>query len=206
MKLRPYWIFFVLSALAIGGFVGALGYNEINNARNHAPQIPYEKPLPNFSLTAHNGKTVDKISMIGKVWVADFIFTTCPGPCQQMSRKMKEIQDALAGTKDVELVSFTVNPEQDTPEVLAKYGQKYGAADNWLFLTGPKKAIYDLGVQGFQLPVVDTGDAGKLEDQFIHSTKLAVVDREGNVRAYFDGQAPDVAQQVAASVRHWLLN
>lgn len=206
MKLRPYWIFFVFSALAVGGFVGALGFNEIQNARRQGPQVSIEKPLPPFSLTAHTGKTVDKISMIGKVWVADFIFTTCPGPCQQMSRRMKEIQDQLADVKNAELVSFTVNPGQDTPEVLARYGQKYGAGDKWIFLTGPKKAIYDLAQNGFQLSVVDTGGEGKLEDQFIHSTKLAVVDRAGNVRAYFDGEAPDVAQQVAASVRHWLLN
>lgn len=207
MKIKSYWLFFVLSALSVCAFVGFLAWNEIQHATRHAPQVSLEKPVPNFSFAAHNGSTVSRAELLGKVWIADFIFTSCPGPCLKMSAQMKEIQDALARENDVRLVSFTVNPEMDTPEVLAAYGKKFGAGPNWFFLTGSKKELYDLAEKGFLLAAVDTNDgSGRLEDKFIHSEKFALVDRSGNIRAYFDGADPTTPQKLAAAARHWLAN
>ena len=204
MKMRSYWLVFLGSALSVATFVGFLAYNEIRNDKaTVAPNLT--RPLPPFSLAAHNGTTISQAELLGKVWVADFIFTNCPGPCLKMSGVMQEIQNRVGTNPDVRLVSFTVNPEMDTPPVLAKYAEKFGAKPNWLFLTGEKQKIYDLAQKGFLLSAVDTGDgSGKLEDQFIHDTKFAIVDRSGAVRTYIDSSEPNASAKVAAAVQHYL--
>ncbi len=205
MKIRSYWIFFIASAICVGGFTGYLAYNEFQHNKTVAPVVAFERSLPAFSFAAHNGTTVSKTELLGKVWIADFIFTSCPGPCLKMSSEMREIQSRLSGNSDVRFVSFTVNPEIDTPPVLAKYAEKFSAGPNWLFLTGTKLALYDLAEKGFLLSAVDTGDgSGKLEDKFIHDTKFAVVDKNGVIRTYINGTDDDAATKVVAAVEHYL--
>ncbi len=204
--MRSYWFLFAGSALAVASFVGFLAFNEIQHHKTHeTPVEAFSKPLPAFSFSAHNGATVSKMELLGKVWVADFIFTSCPGPCLKMSSQMREVQALLNGNPDVRFVSITVNPEVDTPAVLAQYAEKFSAGPNWLFLTGGRKEIYDLAENGFLLSAVDTGDgSGKLEDKFIHDTKFAIVDKSGTIRQYVDGTSDDAARKVAAAVRHFL--
>ncbi|MEO7934470.1 MAG: SCO family protein [Chthoniobacterales bacterium] len=203
--MRSYWIFFIASAIGVGGFTGYLAYNEIQHNKTVSPTVAFERPLPAFSFAAHNGTTVSKTELLGKVWVADFIFTSCPGPCLKMSAQMREIQSRLEKTTGVRFVSFTVNPEIDTPTVLAKYAEKFSAGPNWLFLTGSKQNLYDLAEKGFLLSAVDTGDgSGKLEDKFIHDTKFAIVDKSGTIRTYINGTDEDAATKVVAAVEHYL--
>ncbi|HEX8372656.1 MAG TPA: SCO family protein [Chthoniobacterales bacterium] len=203
--MRSYWIFFVASAICVGSFVGFLAFNEIQHNKAVTARVAFERPLPAFSFTDHTGGAVSKTSLLGKVWVADFIFTTCPGPCQKMSSQMREIQKRLAKNNDVRFVSFTVNPETDTPKVLAKYAEKFEAGPHWSFLTGGKEELYTLAEKGFLLSAVDTGDgSGKIEDKFIHDTKFAIVDRTGTIRSYIDGTADDAATKVVAAVEHYL--
>jgi len=206
VKVRSYWVVFAVSVLCVLGFVGFLAINEINHHKTHEnPSVAFAKPLPPFSFAAHNGTTISQAELLGKVWVADFIFTSCPGPCLKMSAQMREMQILLKDHADVRFVSFTVNPEMDTPPVLAKYAEKWNAGPNWFFLTGNKKQIYDLAEKGFLLSAVDTGDgSGKLEDKFIHDTKFAIVDRSGTIRSYIDGTAHDAPAKVAAAVEHYL--
>jgi len=207
MKIRSYWLVFAVSAVALLGFIGYRDTSEMRHADRHSAVANVEKPVPNFSFAAHNGSTISRLDLLGKVWVADFIFTSCPGPCLEMSRQMQAIQTSLADQKDFRLVSFSVNPEVDTPATLNEYGRKFAAGPHWYFLTGDKQAIYDIAEKGFLLSAVDTGDgSGRLEDRFIHSTKFAVVDRRGNIRGYYDGDHADVSQQITAAVRHWLAN
>lgn len=204
--MRSYWIFFTVSVLCVIGFVGSLAYNEIQHNKTHdTPSVAFAKPLPAFSFAAHNGTTVSKTELLGKVWIADFIFTSCPGPCLKMSAQMREIQSRLEKNPDIRFVSFTVNPEIDTPPVLAKYAEKFSAGPNWLFLTGTKKDLYDLAENGFLLTAVDTGDgSGKLEDKFIHDTKFAIVDKTGTIRAYINGTDEDAASKIVAVAEHYL--
>src|SRR5579871_2125300 len=102
-------------------------------------------PVGDFSLTDRGGQTVTQADLLGKVWVASFVFTRCNGPCPQVTATMAQLQEAFANQPDVRLVTFTVDPAHDDPRELADYARRYGAdPQRWLFLTGPEKKIYDL--------------------------------------------------------------
>jgi protein SCO1/2 len=134
--------------------------------------------VPDFQLTSQTGQPVDRHSLMGHVWVADFIFTTCPGPCPMMSARMRELQTATASTPDVQLVSFTVDPTHDTPDVLAAYGKHFLAQpERWHFLTGAQTTLNHVGFNGFHLNPVD----GSLD----HSTRFVLVDRNARIRGYY---------------------
>jgi protein SCO1/2 len=163
-------------------------------------EFPIIKELPDFSLTERAGGTVTRADLLGKIWVADFIFTTCKGPCPLMTTRMSQVQAKLTAEAfpDLRFVSITVDPETDTPEALSKYADNYGAEkERWLFLTGAKAAIYALvGKDGFLLPVGESPDEPGL---ITHSVKFALVDKEGRIRAYFDGTSePDVLRLAKA--------
>src|SRR5690606_30463241 len=127
--------------------------------------------LPDFSLTERSGRAVSLEDLKGKVWVADFFYSTCPGPCPMMTSRLSEIHKKLAADENVRVVSITTDPQKDTPEILQAYAKNFGASDRWLFLTGEKGAIFTLAEKGFKLSV--TEDPGAPEP-IIHSTKLVL--------------------------------
>jgi protein SCO1 len=134
--------------------------------------------VPPFQLTSQTGEAFERKALDGHVWVADFIFTTCPGPCPRMSSQMHQIQTATADTPDLKLVSFTVDPAHDTPEVLAAYGKHFLAQPGrWYFLTGPQARLDEIGRGSFKLNPVD----GTLD----HSTRFVLVDRAARIRGYY---------------------
>lgn len=115
--------------------------------------------VPEFSFVERNGRRVGLSDLRGKVWIANFIYTHCTETCPLQTAQMARLQADLGGGGDVRLVSITVDPEQDTPEVLAEYARGYGAdSERWLFLTGEKAAIYRLAQEGFHLSAVDPTD------------------------------------------------
>jgi len=145
-------------------------------------------PVPDFALVERNGKPVTLADLRGKVWIADFIFTHCAGPCPLMTMRMAKLQDALQAT-DLRLVSFTVDPERDTPEVLTKYADQYGAdRERWWFLTGDKGAIHGLCTNGFRLAVIENADG---TSQPGHSTMFVLVDRKAQIRGYYESTDDD---------------
>lgn len=150
--------------------------------------------VPPFALTERNGRTITNQDLAGKIWVADFIYTTCPGPCPLITAGMAKIQNAVAKDPNVQLVTFTVDPETDTPAVLAKYADTYGADPNrWWFLTGPEKPLYDLIQNGFFQVVQNNSGQPPQPGQYkvTHSTYLALVDADGNVRGFYSGVDAD---------------
>jgi protein SCO1/2 len=156
--------------------------------------LPKIASVPPFALTERSGKTVTNRDLSGKIWVADFIYTTCPGPCPIITAGMARIQAAVAQDPQVQLVSFTVDPDTDTPPVLAAYADKFGADPNrWWFLTGPKKPLYDLIQKGFLQVLQDNTGQPPLDGQYkvTHSTYLALVDGDGNLRGFYDGVGAD---------------
>src|SRR5258708_3208478 len=113
-----------------------------------ARKLPDYGLVPEFQLTAQTGLTFDSKVLNGNIWVADFMFTTCPGPCPRMTSQMHEIQQATS----VKLVSFTVDPDRDTPPGLAQYAQAHHASpERWSFLTGPQATLNHLGLDVFRL-------------------------------------------------------
>lgn len=149
------------------------------------------KPLPilgtvsDFRLTNQLGQAVSLADLRGHVWIADFIFTRCPGPCLKMTRQMKEL--ALAVGPETRLVSLTTDPEFDTPQVLKTYGDRFGAdAKRWIFLTGPKEDVTRLGVQSLKLTALEKKpeERESAGDLFVHSTIFVLVDKQGRMRAF----------------------
>ncbi len=173
------------------------------------------KPLPmlghvaDFALTNQLGQPVSLAGLHGHVWVADLIFTRCAGPCPKMTRQMKELQDALQATSRAKLVTLTTDPDYDTPAVLKRYAEKFGAdPGRWWFLTGSKKQIFDLAVGSLKLTAVEKpeGERASPVDLFVHSTIFVVVDQRGQLRGIFEttgeGVEPQqVRGQLLAAVR-----
>jgi cytochrome oxidase Cu insertion factor (SCO1/SenC/PrrC family) len=155
--------------------------------------------VPSFELVNQGAQPFGSEQLAGKIWIADFIFTTCPGPCPIISTRMSELQNPLEKT-DVHLISFTVDPEKDTPEVLRDYAEKLHAKpQRWDFLTGTRAAIYSLARDGFKLAVSDEGgEAGAP----VHTTRVVLVDRHGAIRGYYDALAPDAVTKLLADANH----
>ena len=151
------------------------------------PEIDYGS-VPDFSLTDQDGKTVTRAGLAGKVWIADFIFTNCAGTCPMITGEMQKLQDALPA--EVHMVSFSVDPDRDTPDVLAGYANKSRADKvRWHFLTGEKGRLYDLSIKGFKLALDDSG--GTEVEPITHSTRLVLVDKQGKIRGYYGGTDQD---------------
>ncbi|HYR85292.1 MAG TPA: SCO family protein [Terriglobia bacterium] len=162
------------------------------------PELIRYYPVPEFSLIERNGKAVTRDDLAGKVWVADFIFTNCGGTCPMMTEEMRKLQDVLP--PEIRLVSFTVDPSRDTADVLAKYAKKYGAdEERWWFLTGDTQALYDLSIKGFKLALEDTG--GTKTEPITHSTRFALVDRQGMIRGYYGGTEDEELKRLSADAR-----
>jgi protein SCO1/2 len=159
-----------------------------------ASGLPRLGLVPTFALTERSGRTITNNDLFNKIWVADFIYTTCPGPCPLVTAGMARVQQAVANDPAVQLVTFTVDPTTDTPPVLAAYASHFGADKNrWWFLTGSEKAMDNLIENGFHLPVVDNSGKPAEPGQYkvTHSTQVALVDGSGVVRGYYDGIGPD---------------
>lgn len=156
--------------------------------REEAP--PKLSSLPGFSFTDQGGDTVRLDDLLGEAWVADFIFTRCPGPCPLMSKKMQQLGPLLP--EGVKRVSFSVDPDHDTPEVLTAYAERYGvqgggAGGDWIFLTGDREGLWELSHDGFKMGVdAAEGDLPQQQGPIIHSTRFVLVDGEGVVRGYYD--------------------
>ena len=154
--------------------------------------------VPEFMLINQDGKNFGSTDLRGKIWIADFIYTTCPGPCPMISNRMSELQDPLKNT-DVHLISFTVDPAKDTPQVLRGYAEKLGAENGrWDFLTGAQSTIYNLSRNGFKLAV------GEDKGMPVHSTRMILVDRHGAIRGYYDAAEADAVTKLVADTTHLL--
>lgn len=185
------WIiaFLALAALCVAAV-------QFQQMRPRDSKLDHNGPAPEFTFTAQDGSVVSTGDLRGKVWVTNFIFTRCAGPCPVMTSRMAEINDALKGKgMDVALVSMTVDPEYDSPKILKAYGEKVGATpDVWKFLTGPKDQIEAVS-KGF-LQALSKEPSGVP----IHSTRFIVVDRDGQMRSFRDGADPESVQQLLVDI------
>jgi protein SCO1/2 len=195
--------------------------------------------VPEFTLRERSGKLVTKGDLLGKVWVTDFIFTRCADECPLASQRMARLQAAFATQADFRLVSITVDPEHDTPDVLSQYAANFGAeTQRWLFLTGDKTVIYRLVQKGFHLGVVDpndqrqssvpllpfhlrhlalpvfapavawahhgSGHQEKGRQAILHSLRFVLVDRQGQIRGYYDSNDEEALRRLQRHVKRLL--
>jgi protein SCO1 len=191
---KAWFIAGLIGALVVGGELFWL-----KSSRKHPVRdMPVLAQVPDFSFTTETGATLTKKDLKGKIWIANFIFTRCAGPCPIMTDKMRQMQMAtrLMAGGNVQLISVTVDPAYDTPEVLSKYGGKIGSnPDRWSFLTGDPAKIEEFITKGMLLGLSKDG-----QDMPVHSQKFAIVDREGYIRAYRDLADVAVIPEILADV------
>lgn len=176
--------------------------------------------VPDFALIERSGREVRLADFRDTIWLVDFIYTECQETCPTQSQQMASLQREFVAERDLRLVSITVDPAHDTPQVLASYADRYGAdPERWLFLTGPKATIYALARDGFKLGVVDPTDqqasAGMLPSLgprpafathgsgslVIHSPRFVLVDRQARIRAYHEPNAPESLARLRENLR-----
>ncbi|MEA2626579.1 MAG: hypothetical protein QOD06_2624 [Candidatus Binatota bacterium] len=139
--------------------------------------------VPEFSLVERSGRPVRMADLRGTPWVASFLFTRCSGSCPTLSRELGRLERRLGSR--ARLVSFTVDPTHDTPEILRRYAEQVGApSSRWLFLTGDRAALHDVVQQGFRLSIAEEPSADPGE-AVTHSSRVALVDRDGRIRGYY---------------------
>jgi protein SCO1/2 len=156
--------------------------------------LPVLAQLPDFRLIERNGQPLGLAELKGKVWIADFIFTRCPGPCPRMSSRMAALQRDLRSEEAFRLVSISVDPEFDTREVLTKYADRYEADEHrWFFLTGGKIAIHQLAKSGFRV--------GGVDDVTLHTTRFVLIDRQGRVRGYYSSSDEEELRKLRSDAR-----
>jgi protein SCO1/2 len=196
---RAWKLTLILIPLVTAAMLFWLRQVQVNHLSNRP--LPSLGTVPTFQLVNQDAQPFGSEQLAGKIWIADFIFTTCPGPCPIISTRMSELQRPLEKS-DVHLVSFTVDPEKDTPEVLRAYADKLRKQPfRWDFLTGPRDAIHSLSRDGFKLGLSE----GAEEDGGpIHTTRFVLVDRRGFIRGYYDALAPDAVTKLLADTNHLL--
>ena len=156
-------------------------------------ELPEIGNVPQFEFTNSDGNIVTLDNLKGKVWVADFIFTTCTMACPMMTGNMNIVHKKFKKNDNVRLVSISVYPEYDTPEVLKNYASQYDAdTEKWLFLTGKEDAVKDIIRDGFKI--------GDYEDIIFHSEKFALVDKKGIIRAYYNGMKSEDMKQLKKDI------
>ena len=148
--------------------------------------LPVYAQLPDFSLVNRDGSTVRLEDLAGRAWVADFVFTRCPASCPMMSARMARLERDLPEDLNVRMVSISVDPGHDTPEVLQGYAERFQAPDRWLFLTGEREAVRSLCVEGFKLGLDMEPAPGMGPEPILHSTRFVLVDGEGRIRGYYE--------------------
>ncbi len=198
------WLVWSGLGVLVGLILGAFAYARLGPARSAGPPLPVLSQVTNFTLTNQWGEVVTAGRLRGRPWLAEIIFTRCPGPCVRMTRNLAELQHRLPSRPPVQLVTLTADPAHDTPEVLRAYAGRFGAnPDRWWFLTGPQAHIYEVATRQLLLAVAENPDPANAppDELFIHSTRLVLVDAEGRVRAFYDGEAPASQQQVLADLR-----
>ncbi|HSF43889.1 MAG TPA: SCO family protein [Thermoanaerobaculia bacterium] len=166
---------------------------------------PVLSQVPDFRLTNRDGRPVRLADLSGAPWVADFIFTRCPASCPMMTARMARFGRDLPKDLPVRLVSFSVDPEHDTPEVLERYAKSFSAPDRWLFLTGTREQIRSLSIEGFKLglemdpPPAPPGITAP--EPILHSTRFVLVDGEGRIRGYYEAFDEEAMKRLETDLR-----
>jgi len=196
----------VAGVLVLGAvLVSAATWSVFRYGIERSPGLPVLGTVPEFSLIASSGAPLSQQDLAGTVWVADFIFTRCPGICPILSAQMAKLQAALprAASGPVRLVSFSVDPANDTPEALRAYAERFRAdSERWWFVTGERQALYSLISDGFHLAVAERPESENTDGQGLitHSDRFVLVDRDLRIRGYYFGTEEASVQQLVRDI------
>lgn len=171
-----------------------LAFLYVNMLHRKPVPLPVYGAIADFSLTDQNGKPAGLNGLKGKIWVADFMFTSCKTICPMLTKNMGALYKEHAGDNDLRFVSITVDPGTDTPAVLKAYAAKHEATSGqWLFLSGPSDLIKQLAVKSFMI--------GGVEDILMHSGLFTLVDRKGHIRGYYEGTDPEAMGKLREAIK-----
>ncbi|MCZ6602759.1 MAG: DUF420 domain-containing protein, partial [Planctomycetota bacterium] len=185
-----------LIVVALASLGSALVASSLRGQDEVGGAPPVLGKVGDFDLIAQDGERLRRSDLRGTVWIADFIFTRCAGPCPIMTSRMRLMQDDL--DPEVRLVSFTVDPDYDTPEVLTRYARNYGAdLEQWSFVTGDRDQIVRFSVDSLKLLVGDQDAA----NQIPHSKEYVLVDRRGRIRGYYTATDDEKLAQLRIDVK-----
>lgn len=181
-----------------------LAYSAVSVLGCRRRELPPEfGTLPPFSLTSQDGRAFGSEQLRGQIWAAAFFFTRCPTVCPRLTADMKKVQELAQQEKvALRLVSISVDPEHDTPEVLRRFARERGAdLASWTFLTGDPKVIQKTAVEGFKLALEGEPDAGAEHFGLLHGSRLVLVDAELRIRGYYRPEEPEERQKLIATAR-----
>ena len=209
--LRIVWRLLFVILLGMSGVLVWQVFDTTPQPRS-PDRLPVHQTVPDFRLLAQGGQPFGRQMLSGHIWVANFVFTRCPGVCPLLSAQMTKLQTRLEETDQpsVRLVSFSVDPEWDTPQRLRGYADRYGAdSKRWVFLTGELNVVQPLVKDGFQLAMMNAppegshtshGQATRLE-QIVHSDRFVLIDPEFRIRAYYRGNETGLVEQVVHDIK-----
>lgn len=194
MPTNPRTLALITAAVLVSGVVWVV-FLKTQLQPGATPPVEYlpPGPVPDFTLTESRGQPVTRADLLGKIWVANLMFTSCGDTCPALTATMSRLDRELGPRADLRLVSITITPEYDQPAVLRKYAEGYQASDKWLFLTGERTQIVRLANDGFWL---SAGTPGTVT----HSDNFVLVDREGKVRGFFDGMKPESVPRLLEAI------
>lgn len=188
--LRRPWLWATLFAFVLTTFI-VFGLRPFMRRIPPPPEVVLN--LPQWSLVDHNGKPFGSADLEGKVWVADFFFTSCPSICTDLTRRMAQLAEAFARERvDVHLVSISVDPTNDTPEKLREYAAKMSLdTSRWTFVTGTEESVRALILDGFKTHVGKPELVGKDIVDIAHASYFVLVDGQGAVRGFYEALKDD---------------
>ena len=194
------------AALVIGGMlITAATWVAFRHGVEREAGLPLMGTVPSFSLVSSSGQPLSQASLSGHIWIADFVFTQCPGMCPLLSAQMAKLQGALARQGlEARLVSFSVDPANDTPAALQAYAERFHAdAARWLFVTGEHDALHRLIGDGFHLAVAEraASDNADGEGLITHSDRFVLVDADLQIRGYYHGTEEESVQRLLKDVQ-----
>ncbi len=197
-RILPWIVWGVLGFVVVAILVAFVKERRARSPEN----LPVLGRITDFNLTNQLGHRVCLSNVVGRVIVANIIFTRCAGPCPKLMRQMRQVHDSLAATAPVTFVTLTADPSYDTSEVLRKYGLRYPSETaRWIYLTGEKSELYRLAIDDFKFTVLDNQEKRQPdEDLFIHSMKFVLLDSLGQIRAYVDGDEPETVERILGVV------
>lgn len=190
--------------VALSGIMLLVAFVFVRERRTSGISLPVLAEAAPFLLTNQFGVRVQDSDLSGYVIVVDVIFSRCPGQCHRLSQQMRRLQQSVGLGVPVRFVSLTADPVFDTPQVLQRYAERYGAEGaSWNFLTGPKSEVYRWAQEGLKFSVVENDPlrVRSLDDLFIHSASFAILDRRGRLRAMIQSEDADSSDRILECVK-----
>lgn len=194
---KKTWLYLGIFGVLLAGFYIAL-MATTDFAKEKLPVLSTVRP---FSFQRQDKQMISEKNVSGKVYIAEYFFTTCKGICPKMNKNMKAVYEELKKEPDFMILSHTVDPETDSVARLKHYADSLGASiQNWWFLTGTKESLYKTARESYLLDNQENSSKN-ISDQFIHTQFFALVDRNGQVRGIYDGLKQDEIQQLMVDTR-----